>query len=68
MSDSRFNQTTQFKLNDRVRIMQTREMEAKGYANVVGRIVGIDPTTLTARVQDETTMYHNVPLSALMKC
>lgn len=64
MSDS----IPQFKLNDRVRIMQTREMEAKGYANVVGRIINIDPTTMTARVQDETTMYHNVPLSALMKC
>lgn len=56
-----------FKVNDYVRIMQTRDMEDRGFANVKGRIISIDPTAQTAQIFDETFSYHNIPLSSLTK-
>jgi len=52
-----------FKLNDKVRIMQTDEMVKKGIANLRGRIIGFNPDNDEAMVQ----IVYNVSRNSLEK-
>jgi hypothetical protein len=56
-----------FKLNDRVRIMQTTPMQQRGIANSIGRIIRIDMSAMIADIVNDIQRYNDVPLSSLMK-
>ena len=60
-------QVPNFKLGDRVRVMQTSDMESRGTANKKGIVTAIASKTASVRFDGEETTTRQISFSHLME-